>query len=81
MGSSVPDSYHSINEGSGKVIHLIIKGHVLSSGMDLRMFIPQQASRIWKGCLTHELNDFDFLHCETVRIRENSFPVRGVSFA
>jgi hypothetical protein len=30
----------------------------------------RQASRIWKGGLVCDLEDFDFLHCEKPRTRE-----------
>jgi hypothetical protein len=33
--------------------------------------------RICKGCLVCDLEDFDFPHCETLRIRENNFPVQA----
>jgi hypothetical protein len=33
-------------------------------------------SRIWKGGLVCDLEDFDFLHCEIVRTRENSHAVQ-----
>jgi hypothetical protein len=29
---------------------------------------------MWKGCLVHDLEDFDFLHSEPLRIREKSCP-------
>jgi hypothetical protein len=38
---------------------------------------PRQASRIWKSSLVDDLEDFDFLHCEKGRNRENSLPAQA----
>jgi hypothetical protein len=45
--------------------------------ISLEARFPPQSSRIWKGGLVCDLEDFDFVHCEIARTRENSFPIQA----